>query len=63
MPASTATCTVCGLPRPESGPDVLAWGCERTPDGTVGWLCPGCARRHVREIEAKLAPEWWETSS
>ena len=24
------------------------------------WLCPECARRHVREIEAKLTREWWQ---
>ena len=27
------------------------------------WLCPECARRHVREIEAKLAPEWWHSDT
>ncbi|MBW0118360.1 GNAT family N-acetyltransferase [Pseudonocardia abyssalis] len=45
-------------------------GCERCPAvregadptwsrGTDGWLCPACTRRHVRDIESKLASEWW----
>ena len=48
------TCALCGA---EHHPAALAWLCEPGPEPR--WLCPDCARRHVREIEAKLAPEWW----
>jgi hypothetical protein len=27
--------------------------------GTIRWLCPDCARRHVRDIEGKLPDEYW----
>ncbi|MFD1529336.1 hypothetical protein [Pseudonocardia aurantiaca] len=54
----TPLCHRCATPRPASGAARLAWACEREPDGER-WLCPGCARRHAREIEARLAPEWW----
>jgi hypothetical protein len=40
-------------------PDAIAWARERDPDGREHWLCPACARRHVRDIEAKLPHEWW----
>jgi hypothetical protein len=23
------------------------------------WLCPACARQHVRDIEGKLPAEYW----
>jgi hypothetical protein len=32
---------------------------ELGPEPAPRWLCPDCARRHLRDIEAKLAPEWW----
>jgi hypothetical protein len=52
-------CHRCGTPRPTAGSDVLTWVREQEPDGPQRWLCPACARRHVRDIEARLAPEWW----
>ncbi len=53
------TCQRCGEVRDASAPSALAWACERDVDGRIGWLCPECARRHVRDIEAKLPHEWW----
>lgn len=53
------TCVVCGAERDPRDPDSLAWSVEREADGPVRWLCPPCVRRHVRDIEAKLAPDWW----
>lgn len=32
---------------------------DRDERGRDGRLCPACARRHVRDIEAKLDVEWW----
>ena len=54
-----AACSRCGTTRDPSGSDVLAWASEREPDGRVSLLCPACARRHARDIEARLPPEWW----
>jgi rubredoxin len=53
------TCRLCGVARDEAAPSALAWARERDPDGRESWLCPDCARRHVRDIEAKLPHEWW----
>jgi hypothetical protein len=36
----------------------LAWVVENTARGQV-WLCPACARTHVRDIEGKLPDEYW----
>ncbi len=54
------TCALCGTARDPVDPAALAWVHE--PGTQPRWLCPECARRHVREIEAKLAPEWWAPS-
>lgn len=56
-PAATGEggCHRCGAQRPERS---LTWLREST-GGRVTWLCPDCARRHVHDIEAQLAPEWW----
>ena len=54
-PAPDGTCRSCGTDRPAQS---LEWVRE-SADGRVTWLCPACARRHVHDIEAKLAPEWW----
>lgn len=51
-------CSVCGRERDAANADALAWVHEPGPDGGR-WICPDCARRHLRDIEAKLAPEWW----
>jgi hypothetical protein len=49
------TCALCGAERDPA--TALAWVHEPGPEPR--WLCAECGRRHVREIEAKLAPEWW----
>ena len=48
-------CAQCGAE--QDAASALAGSFE--PGTEPRWLCPDCARRHVREIEAKLAPEWW----
>jgi hypothetical protein len=53
------TCRHCDAVRDADAADAVAWVRERDPDGREHWLCPACARRHVRDIEAKLPPEWW----
>lgn len=50
-------CSVCGRSR-EDADDALAWAFE-VSDGRPAWLCPDCARRHVRDIEAKLDRDFW----
>lgn len=52
------TCGLCGAVRP-AGAAGLAWVRERDGRGRERRLCPSCARRHVRDIEARLDPEWW----
>ncbi|SDD88667.1 hypothetical protein [Actinokineospora iranica] len=55
-PACSTTCSLCGRARADDPPaDALAWAREPGPR----WLCPACARRHVRDIEGKLPPEYW----
>ncbi|MEC3978973.1 hypothetical protein [Amycolatopsis sp. H20-H5] len=53
-------CSRCGLARPsDEAPAVaLAWASSRER-GELRWLCPGCARQHVRDIEGKLPDEYW----
>lgn len=57
------TCALCAAERREAEPAALAWVSEREPDGGVRWICPECARRHLRDIEAKLSAEWWDTTA
>jgi hypothetical protein len=54
------SCVRCGRRRDErvSAAEALAWVSERER-GAVRWLCPACARRHVRDIEGKLPAEYW----
>jgi hypothetical protein len=59
VPTDPLRCRVCGTARDPRDPDALAWAHERDPDGREHRLCPPCARRHVRDIEAKLPHEWW----
>jgi transposase len=56
----TTTCSRCGANREaEQDPALLlAWVSERE-DGVPRWLCPRCAREHVRDIEGKLPAEYW----
>jgi hypothetical protein len=49
------TCALCGAGQEPA----TALAGVHEPGTEPRWLCPDCARRHVREIEAKLAPEWW----
>lgn len=49
------TCRLCGTAVP---PVPLAWMSEATARGTT-WICPDCARTHLRAIESKLDQEYW----
>lgn len=52
-------CAMCGARRPEDrSVTTLAWVRE-TEDGRTRWLCPRCAREHVRDIEGKLPVDYW----
>ena len=53
-------CQLCGrVPDPATEDDPpLAWVLD-TEGGRRRWTCPGCAREHVRAIEAKLDSQWW----
>lgn len=55
----TTVCGGCSATREaETDPALaLAWVSERERDA-VRWLCPRCAREHVRDIEAKLPTEY-----
>ncbi|HLU57508.1 MAG TPA: hypothetical protein VKZ81_18795 [Pseudonocardia sp.] len=53
------TCRNCGAAREQDAARALAWARERDADGREHWLCPSCAREHVRDIEAKLPHELW----
>jgi hypothetical protein len=54
-----ANCQLCGAARDDGGPAALAWACERDERGRIRWMCPACARRHARDIEARLPQDWW----
>jgi hypothetical protein len=51
------TCETCGATVEDGDPARLAWSVEPGR----GALCPGCAREHVRDIEARLPREWWRS--
>jgi hypothetical protein len=53
-------CSRCGERRAadEDPMRALAWAADRE-SGVLRWLCPRCARDHVRSIEGKLPPEYW----
>jgi hypothetical protein len=55
-----AACTRCGRTRgtDEDPATALAWVSSRERGG-LRWLCPACARQHVRDIEGKLPDEYW----
>ncbi|MBM7772200.1 hypothetical protein JOD54_002404 [Actinokineospora baliensis] len=53
------TCSLCGrLRSAETAVAALAWVAEQDERGMT-WLCPACARKHVRDIEGKLPAEYW----
>lgn len=55
----SATCTRCGRSRADAPPaEALAWSMQVERGGQT-WLCPACARTHVRDIEGKLPDEYW----
>lgn len=60
MPADDpALCSRCGASRADSPPaEALAWALTTDEHGR-SWLCPACARTHVRDIEGKLPDEYW----
>jgi hypothetical protein len=52
-------CDRCGRLRSADPPAVaITWVTDRR-DARPVWICPDCARRHVREIEGKLSPDYW----
>lgn len=51
-------CGRCGRQRESDQLAAMAWVHERD-NGRERWLCPDCARTHVRDIESKLPDEWW----
>jgi hypothetical protein len=53
------TCGRCGRGRDDDPLKALAWVSERDERGDLRWLCPACARAHVRDIESKLDQSWW----
>ncbi|GGM42040.1 hypothetical protein GCM10012275_11250 [Longimycelium tulufanense] len=56
---TVAVCLRCGARRDtEDSLTALTWVAERSGEQTR-WLCPDCARRHVRDIEGKLPTDWW----
>ncbi|HXV94531.1 MAG TPA: hypothetical protein VD813_14595 [Pseudonocardia sp.] len=59
LPAACLLCGTHGDASDPTGASALAWSVERGPDGRQRRLCPDCARRHVRDIEARLPHEWW----
>lgn len=59
MSGEPIRCERCGRLRAADSPvDALAWVCE-TEQGSTTWLCPDCARDHVRDIEGKLPRDYW----
>jgi transposase-like protein len=59
MPAQPVQCSRCGRIREAGRVAALAWVSERDERGVQRWLCPRCARAHIRDIESKLDQEWW----
>ena len=56
----TETCSRCGRSRDTATDPLqrLAWVTNRD-QGHQTWLCPTCARTHVRDLECKLPTEYW----
>ena len=47
-------CPGCGRVRTEADVRSLAWSSRHTPDG-IEFVCPGCTRAEIGQIEAGLA--------
>jgi transposase-like protein len=57
-PTESPVCKRCGRSRADAAPaEALAWSMENGRGGP-SWLCPDCARTHVRDIEGKLPDEY-----
>lgn len=57
--AAQVTCARCGAARSDDPPaQALAW-VSQVEAGRASWLCPRCAREHVRDLEGKLPEEYW----
>ncbi|MCP2167896.1 hypothetical protein [Goodfellowiella coeruleoviolacea] len=55
----TTQCYRCDQRQDRDDPvEALTWVPEREGQ-RLRWLCPACARAHVREIEGKLSHEYW----
>jgi hypothetical protein len=56
------TCRRCGATAdaPEGGVPG-SWSLD-TSDGELAFLCAACTRGNLRDIEARLSPEWWSDS-
>ena len=54
------SCARCGRTRASvsDAAELLAWVRQRER-GVDQWLCHGCARAHVRDIEGKLPADYW----
>ncbi|NDL59249.1 hypothetical protein [Phytoactinopolyspora mesophila] len=53
------SCSSCGrIMNDDSPSEALAWAAELRAGRRI-WLCPSCARAHVRDIESKLPAEHW----
>jgi hypothetical protein len=47
-------CRGCGRHRSADGARAMAWSSEHAPDGAVTFVCPGCTRADISQIEAGL---------
>ncbi|WP_214365103.1 hypothetical protein [Pseudonocardia sp. H11422] len=59
MESPPVSCALCGDVRDATDPAAPAWAGDHDERGRDRWLCPACARRHARDIEARLPMEWW----
>lgn len=52
-----SNCSMCGTDA-DDPVAVLTWTLDVTDQGWQ-WICPDCARDHLRDIESRLGQEWW----